>query len=542
MARAAALTVALTLVAASSGVVPVAAATPVKPIVLPSVQVTTDPNPARAYNQPQLLIDPKNPQILVVAGSNYNEGTCGVLVSMDSGRTWVDRGFSKPPNYGTCDTSDLGPYLAAAFSSDGTLHMAFTGAAYSCQICSNDLISATSHDLGMTWTYTVAHKSQMVNFTDNTGATVSDMEHFSLIRMATDPSNPNYIYIGGRYGRAFRTCPSCGAFDNVPLHSVVLTSSDGGATWGPVVYVAGSGIPNLWETFIPSVTVSSDGTVFAFSREKTASASKANPFKAGDPPGTPGAGGRKFVSISHDHGKTWTTSTIDTSAVACGGACDWPPVGISDPKTGNLYVVYSQNRDSNSEADILLIRSTDGGKTWTKPVTLNDDSTHLDHFFPGISIAPNGRIDVAWHDFRDDRLYQPNSTTMNELYWDVYYTYSNDGGLTWAPNVRVSDRSMNENAGYTLSSQYGLMGPLAVQSTNTATYFAWSDSRAGTVDNAVEDYYFTTAYYNQAALQSTAVTTKKVEPGWLWALLGAFIALMVAGGALLITARTRRST
>jgi Neuraminidase (sialidase) len=511
-----------------------------RPVILPSVQVTTDINPARAYNQPQMLMDPQNPQTLVIAGSDYNEGTCGVLLSTDGGRTWTNRGFSKPPNYGTCVTSDLGPYLGAAFASDGTLHLAFTAAAYSCQVCSNDLVSATSKDLGATWTYAVIHKSQLTKFTDNTGATVMDMEHFSLVRMAVDPKNPNDVYVGARYGRAFRTCPSCGAFDNVPLRSVVATSTDGGLTWSSPVDVSTS-MPRseLWETFIPSVTVSSDGTVFAFSREKTAPHDQAHPFKPGDPPGTPGAGGRKLMSVSRDHGKTWTTSTIDTSAVACGGGCDWPPVGISDPKTGNLYVVFSQNRTGSTEADILFIRSTDGGKTWTKPATLNDDQSHLDHFFPGISVAPDGRIDVAWFDFRDDLQYRPNDTIMNETYWDVYYTYSSDGGLTWSKNTRVSDRSMNENAGYTLSSNYGLMGPMGVASTNDSTYFAWSDSRAGTVDNPVEDYYFTAAVYNPASLQSVATKKTTREPGWLWALVGGFAVLIVVGIGLLGAARTR---
>jgi hypothetical protein len=513
------------------------------PIVLPSIQVTTDITPSRAYNQPQMLIDPQNPQILAIAGSNYNEGTCGVAISSDAGRTWVERPFQKPTGYGTCDTSDLGPYLGAAFGSDGSIHMAFTGAAFSCQICANDLVSATSTDLGQSWTYSVIHKSQPTSFVDNTGAMVTDMEHFSLVRMAVDPSNPKDLYVGARYGRAFRTCPSCGAFDNIPLRSVVASSSDGGQTWSaPVDVTAGMPRSQLWESFIPSVTVGSDGTVFAFSREKTAPKDKANPFKAGDPAGKPGAGGRKLVSISRDHGKTWTTSTIDSSAVDCGGACDWPPVGIVDPKSGNLYAVYGQSKTGDTETDILFIRSTDGGKTWTPPMTLNDDQSKLDHFFPGISVAPDGRIDVAWHDFRDDLQYQPKDTTMSETYWDVYYTYSTDGGRTWAKNIRVSDRSMNENAGYTLNSNYGIMGPLAVASTNDSTYFAWSDSRAGSVSAPIEDYYFTTATYNPAKLQAAPTSKSSSHPGWLWALVGGFVALIVVGIGLLGAALLRRNS
>ena len=41
-------------------------------IVLPARQVLTDLRPGRAYNQPQLAIDPTDERTLVIAGANYN--------------------------------------------------------------------------------------------------------------------------------------------------------------------------------------------------------------------------------------------------------------------------------------------------------------------------------------------------------------------------------------------------------------------------------------------------------------------------------------
>src|SRR5438270_392092 len=47
-----------------------AAAPPAGPPQLyPSVQVSTDDNPGRAWNQPQMLVDPQDPNILVIAGA-----------------------------------------------------------------------------------------------------------------------------------------------------------------------------------------------------------------------------------------------------------------------------------------------------------------------------------------------------------------------------------------------------------------------------------------------------------------------------------------
>ncbi|MGH9077637.1 MAG: hypothetical protein ACRDY0_09345 [Acidimicrobiales bacterium] len=107
------------------GVGPAGAAPAARPKVYPSVQVSTDPSPARAYNQPNVLVDPVNPRILVIAGANYNAGSCVVFVSRDGGRSWTESaGNARPAAYATCVRPDLGPYLGAAFGADGTLYIA----------------------------------------------------------------------------------------------------------------------------------------------------------------------------------------------------------------------------------------------------------------------------------------------------------------------------------------------------------------------------------------------------------------------------------
>ena len=531
----------LGLTAATLSLVPGAAGASSGPTVYPSIQVTTSLDPARAYNQPQLMIDPTDPSTLVIAGAEYNTGTCGAFFSKDGGGTWTNPGgIARPQGYGSCVTSDYGPYLGAAFGADGTLYMVTTASQAGCQQCANDLVSDSSKDLGYTWSSSIIHKSQSVEFIGVDGTTKTDMEHFSLTRMATDPSNANYVYAGSRHGSESRACPTCVVGGNFKPRPYVAVSSDGGKTWSdPIDIMANVPRSQIAGAFIPSLAVGPDGTVYAFTRETTPPSDSANPFQPGNPAGSPGAGARKLISISHDHGKTWATHTLDASAVPCGGNCDNPIVGTVDPHNGNVYAVWAQNRFVNGKAqenDPMFAASTDGGKTWTKPVVLNDDSSGLDHMFPGVSVAPNGRVDVAWYDFRNDHLVNPSSTTSNETYYDVYYSYSNDGGRTWSKNIRVTDRSMNKDAGYTQSDQQGLMGPVAVAAGNDSSYFAWSDSRAGTVDNPVEDYYFTSASYAGAA------AAPSTTPAWVWGLLGAVSALTLAGLILVgLSAMTRRA-
>jgi photosystem II stability/assembly factor-like uncharacterized protein len=504
------------------------AATSKSPEVFPSEQVTTDDSPGRAYNQPQMLVDPKDPDVLVIAGGNYNGGTCGVWVSRDGGKTWAaGKGVARPPQYATCVRSDLGPFLGATFAADGSLVIVSAADNYGGQQDVNDLYAARSTDLGDTWQFTIIHKGETDHrYTTDDGSIEVGGEHFSLVAAAADPSDPRYVYGAARVGHASRAAPF-GLFGKVPLRSVVATSSDGGKTFGPPVDIMAD-VPQsqIFGAFIPEVTVGRDGVVYAVTREKSPPADPAKPFGPSSPPGSAGAGGRKFVSVSTDHGKTWKTTMVDDSAVHCGG-CDWPPATHADPNNGNLYVVFGQSgNQSGTPVNIFFKASTDGGKTWGKLVQLNDDKANVDHYYPGISVAPNGRIDVAWIDFRSSLAFDPTATPKTETFWDLYYTYSTDGGKTWSRNMRISDRSMSKNEGYTVNDNYGMMGPAGVASTDDTAYFAWSDSRRGTVQLPVEDYYFTTARFAPVEAKATSRA-------------GAFAAgtatgLVVAGVALLL--------
>jgi len=200
-------------------------------------------------------------------------------------------------------------------------------------------------------------------------------------------------------------------------------------------------------------------------------------------------------------------------------------------------VVGQSGNQSGTPTNIFLKGSTDGGKTWGKLVQLNDDKANVDHYYPGISVAPNGRIDVAWIDFRSSLGFDSTATPKTEKFWDLYYTYSTDGGKTWSRNMRISDRSMNKNEGYTVNDNYGMMGPAGVASTDDTTYFSWSDSRRGTVQSPVEDYYFTTARF-------TTTTSKSTSRGGTFAAgtaTGVLAAGVVLVAGLLIVRRRRQA-
>ncbi|MCG8459977.1 MAG: glycoside hydrolase, partial [Holophagales bacterium] len=101
---------------------------------------------------------------------------------------------------------------------------------------------------------------------------------------------------------------------------------------------------------------------------------------------------------------------------------------VADPGDADrLYVLASVNPPGDDPLDVHLVRSTDGGATWSAPVRVNDDATTNDawQWFGTLSVAPDGRLDAVWNDTRADPGGLRSVTT---------YAASFDGGLSWTPN------------------------------------------------------------------------------------------------------------
>jgi hypothetical protein len=101
------------------------------------------------------------------------------------------------------------------------------------------------------------------------------------------------------------------------------------------------------------------------------------------------------------------------------------------PARGNVYLLGSVERPGLDPADVMFIRSTDRGETWSAPIRVNDDTSGSGAFqwFGSLAVAPSGRIDVIWNDTRHDPAKRAS---------EVMYSYSLDGGVTWSKNVPVT--------------------------------------------------------------------------------------------------------
>ena len=114
----------------------------------------------------------------------------------------------------------------------------------------------------------------------------------------------------------------------------------------------------------------------------------------------------------------------------------------------NVYVVASVlPTGASNGTDVMFARSTNDGQTFGAPQRINDDPINHNkwHIFGTPSVAPNGRIDIVWLDSRN---------AANNTDTQLFYSYSTDGGVTWAANVAVSD-SFNPQAGYPSNNKIG---------------------------------------------------------------------------------------
>lgn len=144
---------------------------------------------------------------------------------------------------------------------------------------------------------------------------------------------------------------------------------------------------------------------------------------------------------STDQGTTWLTNDINTA----GSHIDWiysiPGVNLGvtfpfiacdrsgGPHNGNIYISWADKRNGGNDADVFIVRSTDGGITWSLPIRINDDLPGKHQFFPTMTVDPvTGKI---WVVFFDRRNYTDTRT-------DVYIAVSEDGGNTFK-NSRISE-------------------------------------------------------------------------------------------------------
>jgi hypothetical protein len=136
-----------------------------------------------------------------------------------------------------------------------------------------------------------------------------------------------------------------------------------------------------------------------------------------------------FFTVSRDGGQTFSrarpilhTAAIMFAVQTLDRANGFPQIAV-DPKSQRLYVTWSDYR--NGDLDVFCSTSTDGGKKWSAPVRVNNDSVHngADQFFQWLAVDPvDGSANVIFYDRRADPLGRTQTVTLAR---------STDGGASF---------------------------------------------------------------------------------------------------------------
>jgi hypothetical protein len=79
--------------------------------------------------------------------------------------------------------------------------------------------------------------------------------------------------------------------------------------------------------------------------------------------------------------------------------------GVGTRKVGRFYPLYAVYEDSprgTGTTKLFLRASFDGGAHWRRPIQVDDSAGDGEALQPGIAVAPNGRVAVAFYDRRLD--------------------------------------------------------------------------------------------------------------------------------------------
>ena len=376
---------------------------------------------ARGFEGPSVEVDPKNPDHIVVTDANMTAAHCTFHVTFDRGKEWTDGVFPVPAGYTGCRINGpsgghvpTGPN-GVAFGPSGTVYATF-GSAHGEDDRRESVMLGTSTDGGKTFAVSVAARPQEENVA------------FARPQLsaAAGPAGRDRVMISLWHCR-----------DRACEQAMFVRSDDGGTTFSAPVVLND---PPAGQ--IPSAPVqAADGTIYAtFARRFLDGSSEL------------------LLARSSDGGSTFGYTKIE-SQPQIGNQYDPGKLAL-DPRSGALYVVFTDARLGRQQ--VVFRKSDDKGTTWSAPLGLSPDQAATGAArSPTISVAPGGRIDIAY--------YRSKSQGVDDVFW----VSSSDGGVRFV-HRQVNDAPIRRTK-YTEA--IGDWYPPDVASTDEAALVVWSDTK-----------------------------------------------------------------
>jgi hypothetical protein len=106
-----------------------------------------------------------------------------------------------------------------------------------------------------------------------------------------------------------------------------------------------------------------------------------------------------------------------------------------------VLIAYTRPLPKPNTGWVRMLRSTDGGQTFSKPTTVHADQQEITHRFESIGFDAQGALHTVWIDKRDLEAAPKVGNKSSYRGAAIYRNVSLDGGATFGPDTKVADHS-----------------------------------------------------------------------------------------------------